>query len=140
MARAVLAALVLLPLALAGCSDSSDSSSSATPPYATTTPPPAAPVGPPLTDADVQKWVAVTLDFFKARVKTPEGQKALLEKHGYTPETWFPLDQRIRKANGSITGNEKHGMKIPPEREADVAVIRPHREKILKALEGKAVE
>jgi hypothetical protein len=141
MARALFALLLVLPLALAGCSDSSNDSKPASTPYGGSgapTPPPA-PAGPPITDADVDKWVAVTLDFFKTKPKGPEGQKAILDRHGYTLDTWFALDSRIRRANGSITGFEKHKIEIPAERAVDVEAIRPHREKIMKAMEGKAL-
>jgi hypothetical protein len=141
MSRALRSLLVVLPLALAACSDSSKDKKSADTPYGggTATPPPA-PTTPPLTQSDVDKYVAVKLDAFKSKPKAEAAWKSLFERHGLTSTEWAALDEKMKRAKGAKVGFEKYQKPIPEHLVSSVELVKANWEKITKADEGKAVE
>jgi hypothetical protein len=142
MTRALVLALLALALPLVACSKSSDQPA---PPPAdgggtaggTSTPPP--PAAATLTQADIDLYVKLSLDF-AANPKTEEGQKVVLEKNNTTQDKWFSLYQQVRAARTALIQLEKNNVPIPAHLAGDAEIVKANREKIEAAISGKAVK
>ena len=142
MSRVLRSLLVVLPLALAACSESSnDKTTPANTPYGggAGTPPPA-PTTPPLTQTDIDKYAAVKIDSFKSKPKTQAAMKVILDKHGLTENDWMVLSDKMQRAKGAKVGFEKWQKPIPEHLVPSVEIVKANWEKIMKADEGKAFE
>jgi hypothetical protein len=139
--RALRSLWVVLPLALAACSDSSKDKTPGSTPYGggTATPPPA-PTFKPLTQADIDAWAAVKIDSFKSKPKSQAAMNAILEKHSLTMNDWTVLSDKMQRIKGAKVGFEKYQKPIPPEYVSSVELVKANWEKIEKADAGKAVE
>jgi hypothetical protein len=126
-------ALALL-LALAGCSDSSNSTPKKPADTPTYTPPPPEQKQ-PLTQADIDKFVVLQLAFAKSK-----GDPKVLEAHSITQEEFGKLYKRVNDAHMALKRNESIQEAIPPALQADVELIKANRAKIDAAKEGKAIK
>jgi hypothetical protein len=132
MRRALLFASFLV---LAACSKSEDpaskpgdSGSSSQP----TVPP--ANAKPPLTQADIDLYVALTRD--KAPM-TEEGQKAKMERHKTTTARWGDLYTQVKAAETAYYGVTKRNVPVPAHLAGDVELIKKNIETIEAAEAGK---
>jgi hypothetical protein len=100
---------------------------------------PPQPALPPMTQADLETYVNVSLDRSKAPM-TPEGQNAVYEKHKTTQEKWMEMWNRVRDAETALNLNESQNRPIPtqpPHLAGDVEMLRKNKELLNVAKTGR---
>jgi hypothetical protein len=100
---------------------------------------PPQPALPPMTQADLETYVNVSLDRSKAPM-TPEGQNAVYEKHKTTQDKWMEMWNRVKAAETAIHLNESQNRPIPtqpPHLAGDVEMLRKNKELMKGAKTGR---